>query len=73
MGHDILVNDESWRVRATVAQHTDDTAILDQLTHDENDFVRFIIVKREHNLEKYLNDKDEEIASTARYLIQQKE
>jgi uncharacterized protein with PhoU and TrkA domain len=72
VGHNVLVNDESWRVRATVAQYTNKTVVLDQLTHDENDFVRYIIVKRGHNLEAYLNDPDEEVASIARYLIQQR-
>jgi uncharacterized protein with PhoU and TrkA domain len=72
VGHNLLVNDESWRVRATVAQYTNKTVVLDQLTHDENDFVRYIIVKRGHNLEAYLNDPDEEVASIARYLIQQR-
>lgn len=73
VGHEILVNDPSWRVRAMVAQYTDDTTILDKLTHDEHDFVRFVIVKREHNLEVYLDDKDEEVAAIARYLIQQQQ
>ncbi|MCK5831032.1 MAG: hypothetical protein KAH20_12105 [Methylococcales bacterium] len=73
VGHEILVSDECWRVRATVAKYTDDIEILDKLIDDEKDFIRFIIVKRGYNLESYLNDVDEEIASTARYLIQQKE
>lgn len=73
VGHDLLVNDESWRVRATVAKYTDNTEILDKLINDEKDFVRFIIVKRGYALEFYLNDEDEEIASTARYQIQQQE
>ena len=72
IGHDILVNDQCWRVRATVAHYTHDPSILDQLMYDENDFVRFVIVKREYHPEVYLNDKDEEISSIARYLIQQK-
>ncbi|MEE9339333.1 MAG: hypothetical protein V3U87_14760 [Methylococcaceae bacterium] len=73
VGHDQLVNDESWRVRATVAKYTDDTEILDKLVNDEKDFVRFIIVKRGYALEFFINDEDEEIASTAKYQIQQQE
>jgi hypothetical protein len=73
VGHDQLVNDESWRVRATVAKYTDDTEILDKLINDEKDFVRFIIVKRGYALEFFINDEDEEIASTAKYQIQQQE
>ncbi len=73
VGHEWLVNDQSWRVRATVAKYTDDTSVLDQLVKDEKDFVRFIIVKRGYALEFYVNDEDEEISSTAKYLLQQKE
>ncbi len=73
VGHDQLVNDESWRVRATVAKYTDDTEILDKLINDEKDFVRFIIVKRGYALEFFINDEDEEIASIAKYQIQQQE
>ncbi|MCK5889790.1 MAG: hypothetical protein KAG19_07590 [Methylococcales bacterium] len=71
-GHPTLVKDKAWRVRATVAKYTDDMDILDQLVKDENDFIRYIIVKREHALTFYLNDPDEEIASIARYLTAQK-
>ncbi len=70
MGHEFLVKDKSWRVRATVAKHTDDIQVLDKLISDENDFVRFIIVKRGHQLEHFVNDPDEEIASSARYQLQ---
>lgn len=71
VGHEVLVNDECWRVRATVAKYTDNTEILDKLTDDKRDFIRFIIVKRGHALEFYLNDVDEEIASIAKYMLQQ--
>ncbi len=70
MGHEFLVNDECWRVRATVAKYTDNIQVLDKLTADEHTFVRFIVVKRGHNLEHFVNDDDEEIASSARYQIQ---
>ena len=73
VGHEFLVNDDCWRVRATVAKYTDNTEILDKLINDEKDFIRFIIVKRGYNLESYLNDEDEEIALTAKYLLQQKQ
>ena len=49
IGHEQLVNDDSWRVRATVARYTDDFQFLDQLLEDENDFVRFVIVKRDNH------------------------
>ena len=70
MGHEFLVNDESWRVRATVAKYTDNIQVLDKLATDEHTFVRFIVVKRGHKLEHFVNDDDEEIASSARYQIQ---
>ncbi|MCF6204714.1 MAG: hypothetical protein L3J59_13775 [Methylococcaceae bacterium] len=73
VGHDLLVNDDSWRVRATVAKYTDNTEILDKLINDEKDFVRFIIVKRGYALEFFINDEDEEIASIAKHQIQQRE
>ena len=71
VGHEFFVKDENWRVRATVAKYTDDTGILDQLVNDENDFVRFVIVKRGHGLEHLIDDLDEEISSIARYQIEQ--
>lgn len=71
VGHEFLVNDKSWRVRATVAKYTDDSNVLDLLVEDENDFVRFVIAKRGNNLDFFINDEDEEIASLARYQLQQ--
>lgn len=71
VGHEFLVNDKSWRVRATVAKYTDDTRILHSLLKDDNDFVRFIIAKRGCKLDFFINDADEEIASLARYQLQQ--
>ena len=70
VGHELFVNDENWRVRATVAKYTDDEKMLDQLVNDENEFVRFILVKRGHDLNHFINDKDEEISSIARYQLQ---
>mgnify|MGYP000535880333 CR=1 FL=1 len=72
VGHEQLVSDDSWRVRATVAKYADDFQVLDQLLEDENDFVRFVIVKRGYRLNCLINDKDEEIASIARYQLQNK-
>jgi hypothetical protein len=71
IGHEQLVYDESWRVRATVAQNCSDARLLDVLSRDENEFVRYIVAKRGHALERFVNDCDEEIASLARYAIQQ--
>jgi len=71
VGHELFVTDESWRVRATVAKYTDDNKILDILIKDENEFVRFVIVKRGYGLVFFVNDTDEEIASIARYQLQQ--
>ncbi len=70
VGHDILVNDTCWRVRATVAKYTDEPELVKLLAKDENEFVRFIVVKKGHCLEFLRYDEDEEIASTARYLLQ---
>jgi hypothetical protein len=70
VGHEILINDSNWRVRATVAKYCDDKRLLDVLINDENDYVRFIVVKRGHALEQFVNDQDEEIASIARYSLQ---
>lgn len=71
VGHERLVYDESWRVRATVAQNCTDSRLLDVLSKDENEFVRYIVAKRGFALERFVNDCDEEIASLARYAIQQ--
>lgn len=70
VGHEILINDDNWRVRATVAKYCDDKALLEALINDENEYVRFIIVKRGYALEQFVNDQDEEIASIARYSLQ---
>jgi len=70
VGHELFVSDESWRVRATVAKYTDDSKVLDQLINDESDFVRFVLVRRGHGLNHFVNDVDEEIASIARYQLQ---
>ncbi len=70
MGHEFLVKDKCWRVRATVAKYTTDTQVLDKLITDEHTFVRFIVVKRGHQLEHFVDDVDEEIASSARYQLQ---
>jgi len=70
MGHEFLVKDTCWRVRATVAKYTTDTQVLDKLITDEHTFVRFIVVKRGYQLEHFVNDIDEEIASSARYQLQ---
>lgn len=72
VGHEQLVHDENWRVRATVAQYCDDERLLDILKNDKNDFVRFIVVKRGYDLEQFVHDVDEEIASIARYGLQQR-
>lgn len=73
VGHEFLVKDESWRVRATVAKYTKDAELLKILANDENEFVRFIVVKKGYCLESLKNDVDEEIASTARFLLQSAE
>jgi len=70
VGHDILVADKCWRVRATVAKYTDNPKYLKKLASDENEFVRYIVVKKGYCLDFLKNDEDEEIASTARYLLQ---
>jgi len=70
VGHESLVVDENWRVRATVAKYTSNEKYLEILAKDINDFVRFIVVKKGCCLESLKNDVDEEIASTARYLLQ---
>lgn len=70
VGHDVLVSDVCWRVRATVAKYTDEPKHLKLLSSDENEFVRFIIVKKGYCLDSLRYDEDEEIASTARYMLQ---
>lgn len=66
VGHEILVTDPSWRVRATVAKYCVESEILDELIQDAHDFVRFVLVKRRHALECFVQDPDEEIAAIAR-------
>ena len=70
VGHEQLVCDENWRVRATVAKYCNDERLLDILKNDCNEFVRFIVVKRGYDVEQFIDDVDEEIASIARYSIQ---
>ncbi len=70
MGHEILVNDDDWHVRATVAKYCVESRFLDVLAHDSHEFVRFVVVKRGHALDFLVNDIDEEIASIARYHLQ---
>jgi len=67
-GHEQLTKDESWKVRATVAKHCQPITLKD-LIHDENHFVRYIIVKRGYFLEHFTNDIDEEIAALAKYQL----
>jgi len=70
VGHEQLVYDENWRVRAIVAKYCDDERLLDILKNDNNEFVRFLVVKRGYDLEQFIHDVDEEIASIARYGLQ---
>lgn len=72
VGHERLVHDSNWRVRATVAQYCADEHLLDILKSDSHVLVRFIVVKRGYALEQFLHDEDEEIASAARYGLQQR-
>jgi hypothetical protein len=69
VGHEMLVNDSNWRVRATVAKYCDEK-LLDALINDENEYVRFIVVKRGYALKHFVNDQDEEIASIAEHSLQ---
>ena len=48
VGHETLVVDASWRVRATVAKYSMESKILDLLLEDVHDFVRFVLVKRRY-------------------------
>jgi hypothetical protein len=73
VGHDTLVNDISWRVRATVAKYTEENVHLSLLANDEHSFVRYIVAKKGHSLELLINDVDEEIASIARIQMQNKD
>lgn len=70
VGHEALVNDENWRVRATVAKYTNSNHVLDMLVDDSHDFVRYVVVKRGYGLFSLMNDPDEEIASIAKYQMQ---
>ncbi len=70
IAHELLAKDESWRVRATVAKYAEAESVLDLLVNDENDFVRFVVVKRGHKLQSFIYDHDEEIRSIARYQLQ---
>ena len=65
-GHEQLLSDENWKVRATVAKHCK-PILLSGMINDENHFVRYIIAKRGFHLEHFINDPDEEIADLARY------
>lgn len=71
VGHQQLVHDDNWRVRATVAKYCEDEALLEILKTDSHDFVRFVVVKRGYALKHFVDDQDEEIASIARYKLQQ--
>lgn len=73
VGHEKLVHDDNWRVRATVAKYCEDEALLDILKDDRHNFVRFVVVKRGYALEQFVDDDDEEIASIARYTLQHKQ
>ncbi|MEQ1635637.1 MAG: hypothetical protein ABL903_03025 [Methylococcales bacterium] len=70
VGHEILVKDVEWQVRATVAKYCNDVKFLDILALDSHEFVRFVVVKRGHALELLAQDVDEEIAAIARYALQ---
>lgn len=70
IGHEVLVKDADWHVRATVAKYCTEPQFLDILAHDIHEFVRFVVVKRGHALEYLVNDTDEEIAAIARYSLQ---
>ncbi len=70
IGHDVLVSDIDWQVRATVAKNCTDSRFLDILARDSHEFVRFVVVKRGYALDYLVNDTDEEIASIARYQLQ---
>lgn len=67
-GHEQLITDDSWKVRATVAKHCK-PKLLSNLIDDENHFVRYVIAKRGFHLEHFINDTDEEVADLARYQL----
>ena len=70
VGHEKLIKDKNWRVRATVAQHCDDKTLIERLIKDTNDFVRFIIAKRGLCADQLINDPDQEIAAIARFELE---
>jgi hypothetical protein len=69
IGHEQLVNDPNWKVRATVALYCHES-LLESLKDDASDFVRFVVVKRGYKLNHFVDDQDDEIASIARYQLQ---
>ncbi len=69
VGHEHLVHDDNWKVRATVAMYCQEH-LLDKLKEDPSDFVRFVVVKRGYDLAHFIHDEDDEIASIARYQLQ---
>ncbi|MGR9073116.1 MAG: hypothetical protein ACU833_08640 [Gammaproteobacteria bacterium] len=70
VGLEKLAGDSHWRVRATVAKYCVDEDIIERLIEDDNDFVRFIMLKRGFGIERFVNDPDEEIAAFARFELQ---
>jgi hypothetical protein len=70
VGHDVLVKDQDWHVRATVAKYCIESHFLDILAQDSHEFVRFVVVKRGYASDYLVNDTDEEIAAIARYNLQ---
>lgn len=70
IGHEVLVKDVDWQVRATVAKYCSESKFLDILAQDSHEFVRFVVVKRGHALEQFVEDRDEEIAAIARYSLE---
>lgn len=73
IGHEVLVKDVEWQVRATVAKYCSEVKFLDILAQDNHEFVRFVVVKRGHALELLAQDSDEEIAAIARYTLQRQD
>lgn len=69
-GHEFLLKDKNWRVRATVAQHCKPKLLVGMI-NDEHHFVRYVVAKRGYHLEHFINDPDEEIADLARYELSQ--
>ncbi|NOQ65266.1 MAG: hypothetical protein GQ582_12205 [Methyloprofundus sp.] len=70
-GHEFLLADKNWRVRATVAKYCKPN-LLKKMLDDEHHFVRYVIAKRGFHLEHFIDDPDEEIADLARYELSQK-